>query len=130
MLARSHGTIISTTFLSGAEHVPFTTSSSVTQSAIIRFHHGLNDEVLPKGIYSYVVHPGLIASHLHDPEAKVDSSHFALEPRMQSEMTSHIEEAMQDRWCGAGRCHLILFPLAFLVSLSRLSLEDPSGIPF
>jgi short-subunit dehydrogenase len=102
MLARSHSTIISTTFLSSAKHIPFTTSSLVTQSAIIHFHHGLNDEVLPKGIYSYIVHPGLIASHLHDPEAKVDSSHFALEPRMQSEITSRIEEAMQDRWCGAG----------------------------
>jgi NAD(P)-dependent dehydrogenase (short-subunit alcohol dehydrogenase family) len=102
MLARSSGTIISTTFRSGAKHIPFTTSSSVTHSAIIRFHHGLNDEILPKGIYSYVVHPGIIASHLHDPEAKVDSSHFALEPRIQSEMTSRIEEAMQDGWCGAG----------------------------
>jgi NAD(P)-dependent dehydrogenase (short-subunit alcohol dehydrogenase family) len=102
MLARSSGTIISTTFRSGAKHVPFTTSDSVTQSAIIRFHHGLNDEVLPKGIYSYVVHPGIIASHLHDPDAKVDSNHFALEPRIQSEMTSQIESAMEDGWCGAG----------------------------
>lgn len=102
MLARSSGTIISTTFRSGVAHVPFTTSSSVAQSALIRFHHGLNDEVLPKGIYSYVVHPGIIASHLHDPDAKVDNTHFALEPRIQSEMTSQIETTMQDGWCGAG----------------------------
>jgi NAD(P)-dependent dehydrogenase (short-subunit alcohol dehydrogenase family) len=102
MLSRSYGTIISTTFRSGVKHIPFTTSSAVTQSAIIRFHHGLNHEVLPKGIYSYVVHPGIIASHLHDPEAKFDSAHFSLEPRLQSEITSQIEEAMRDGWCGAG----------------------------
>jgi len=102
MLARSSGTIISTTFRTGVKHVPFMTSDSVTQSAIIRFHHGLNEEVLPKGIYSYVVHPGMIASHLHDPDGKVDSSHFALEPRLESEMTSQIEGAMRDGWCGAG----------------------------
>jgi NADP-dependent 3-hydroxy acid dehydrogenase YdfG len=101
MIARSHGTIISITFRSGIKHVPFTTSDSTTQSAIIRFHHGLDDEVRPKGIYSYVVHPG-IASHLHDPDMKIDNRHFALEPRMQAEMTSQLAGAMEDGWCGAG----------------------------
>jgi hypothetical protein len=64
---------------------------------MIRFYYGLDEEGRPKGIYSYVVHPGIIASHLHHPEMHVDSRHFALEPGIQAENTSQLADAIEDR---------------------------------
>jgi NAD(P)-dependent dehydrogenase (short-subunit alcohol dehydrogenase family) len=101
MIARGTGTIISTTFKSGITSVPFTTADSTSQCAIIRFHHGLDDEVRPKGVYSYVVHPGLVASHMHDPQVKIDNRHFTLEPRLQSEMLEPVRTIEPNDWCSA-----------------------------
>jgi NAD(P)-dependent dehydrogenase (short-subunit alcohol dehydrogenase family) len=102
MIARGNGTIISTAFRSGVFHVPFTTSDSTIHSGIIRFHHGLDDEVRPKGICSYVVHPGLVASHLDDPELPDNRTHYILEPRIIEQKMNAVESIVEDRWCGAG----------------------------
>ena len=102
MISRGSGTIISTTFRTGVTHIAFSTPFSVAHSAMIRFHHNLDDEVRAKGIYSYVVHPGTVASHLHDPDMQLDPRHFALEPRMRIEKTSKLGRLVEERWCAAG----------------------------
>jgi NAD(P)-dependent dehydrogenase (short-subunit alcohol dehydrogenase family) len=103
MIARGGGTIITTVFRTGATHIPFTTSASTAHSAMIRFHHGLDEEARHKGIYSYVVHPGLVASYLDDPgTSRHHASLFALEPRIQEEKTGFVADISADQWCSNG----------------------------
>lgn len=103
MIARGNGTIITTIFRTGAIQMPFTTSGSTAHSGMIRFHHGLDEEIRPKGIHSYVVHPGLVASYLDDPELSPQYDKlFALEPRIKEEKISLVKETVEEQWCGNG----------------------------
>jgi NAD(P)-dependent dehydrogenase (short-subunit alcohol dehydrogenase family) len=103
MVLRGKGTIITTVFRTGAIQLPFCSSSSTAHSALLRFHHGLDEEIRPKGIYSYAVHPGLIASYLDDPEVELhDPKHYFLEPRLLALKKSFFEEDPPQLWCSSG----------------------------
>jgi len=105
MIARGSGTLITTTLSSGALTLPFQTAESTSRAAMIRFHHGLDRELRPKGIYSYVVNPGPIASYYGSHQlAQTKTSHFAQEPRLQKEITEQLAEVIDERggWCSAG----------------------------
>lgn len=104
MIARGRGTIITTTLGTGITTVPFQTADSATRAAMIRFHHGLDYEVRPKGIFSYIVNPGIIASLQTEVRNSNKSSHFAAEPRMQAEMTNHLAGIVEGEggWSAAG----------------------------
>lgn len=96
MLARGSGTIITTTLSSGFLNMPFQTADSSTRAAMIRFMQGLDHEVQPRGIYSYVVHPGRIASHMDDSEIENRAAHFAAEPRIQAETTQILASVIEE----------------------------------
>jgi short-subunit dehydrogenase len=104
MLARGSGIVITTTQSNGVLSVPFMTADSTARSAMIRFHHGLDHEVRPKGVYTYVVFPGTVASYMHDPDAVQNVDHFTAEPRLESEMTSVVAGVVMEAggWCGVG----------------------------
>ena len=104
MLARGSGIVITTTQSNGVLSVPFMTTDSTARSAMIRFHHGLDHEVRPKGVYSYVVFPGTVASHMHDADNVQNVDHFAAEPRLEREVTSVVAQAVMEAggWCSTG----------------------------
>jgi NAD(P)-dependent dehydrogenase (short-subunit alcohol dehydrogenase family) len=101
MIARHRGTIISTTFVVAAQDFPFISSSSVAKAGLLKFHQQLDLEVREKGITSFAVHPGLIPSHLHDPDNPftMDPDHFAKEPRLQALIAKTVGEVI---WAAAG----------------------------
>ncbi|KAN0089118.1 hypothetical protein V8E51_019378 [Hyaloscypha variabilis] len=104
MLARRSGTIITATQSNGVLSIPFMSADSTARSAMIRFHHGLDHEVRPQGVYSYAVFPGVIASYMHDPDREPNVDHFEAEPRLEREVTSVLAERVLEvgGWCGAG----------------------------
>jgi len=90
MISRGQGTIISSTGMSVVQ-VPFTSANATANGGLINFHQMLDYEVRPKGVYSYVVHPGIVASYIHDPDGQgINPEHFAKEPRMRAELTERI----------------------------------------
>lgn len=101
MIARHTGTIITTTSVAAILHIPFTSVMGVSKAAILKFHHQLDIEVRPKGIYSYAVHPGMVPSHVHDPDDEVEMrpEDFAAEPRMRTEV---MDEVKHVQWDAAG----------------------------
>ena len=52
----------------------------------------------PKGIHSFAVNPGLIPSHLHDPEDPVvmRPEDFEMEPRMRTEFVESLPNVQFD----------------------------------
>lgn len=105
MVSRGEGTIISTTGTSAIIHVPFTMQDSTARAALLRFHTGLHHEVGPKGIKSFVVNPGMIASYLDDPDKggpTTDPAHFAKEPRLREEITSQVARETERGWASTG----------------------------
>lgn len=65
---------------------------------MLKFHHQLDLEVRPKGIHSFAVNPGLIPSHLHDPEDPVvmRPEDFEMEPRMRTEFVESLPNVQFD----------------------------------
>jgi NAD(P)-dependent dehydrogenase (short-subunit alcohol dehydrogenase family) len=88
MTARQTGIIISTTAAAATLHIPFSSVQGVSKAALLKFHHQLDVEIRPKGIFSYAVHPGLIPAHLHDPDdaTKLRPEDYVSEPRMKTEV--------------------------------------------
>jgi NAD(P)-dependent dehydrogenase (short-subunit alcohol dehydrogenase family) len=101
MIARHTGTIITITSIAGVLNLPFMSSEGVSKAAILKFHQHLHLETQPKGITSFAVNPGLIPSHLHDPEDTINlrPEDFVKEPRMKSEIT---DRASEIEWDAAG----------------------------
>ena len=101
MIARHTGTIISTTSVTGVVNVPFMSVQGVSKSALLKFHQQLDLEVREKGVTIFAVHPGLIPSHLHDPDDGVvmNPADFEKEPRMRTELTDRVGEM---DWAAAG----------------------------
>ncbi|RDW70177.1 hypothetical protein BP5796_08574 [Coleophoma crateriformis] len=101
MIARSTGIIISTTVVVKPVNIPFMSASGVAKAALIKFHHQMHLENRAKGILSFAVHPGLVPSHMHDPDSPVRLSpeDFLAEPRMRTEVTERVGEL---EWAAAG----------------------------
>lgn len=101
MIARGSGAIISTTSLTAIINIPFLSAQSVSQAAILKFHHQLDLEVRPKGISSFAVNPGLIPSYLHDPDDQtvLSPEDFTSEPRIRTEVMHALPEV---QWDAAG----------------------------
>lgn len=95
MIERGKGTIISTTFVSAVVNIPFTTAYSSAKAALIKFHEGLHHEVAQKGILSFVVHPGYVASHMADNDTRVSPDQVMAEPRLRSEVLERIADGVQ-----------------------------------
>ncbi|KAH8821730.1 hypothetical protein F5884DRAFT_100790 [Xylogone sp. PMI_703] len=129
MIARHSGIIISAVSVAPALNIPFTSAASVARTALLKFHHLLDNELRPKGILSYAVHPGLIPSFMHEPLSQNTPSFsarseaagfnldegtpdlkkyqqvpprpadFAFEPRMKEELTAKMADV---EWSSAG----------------------------
>jgi NAD(P)-dependent dehydrogenase (short-subunit alcohol dehydrogenase family) len=76
-------------------------AEGVTKAAILKFHEHLHAETHPKGVTSFAVNPGLIPSHLHDPDDNrvIRPEDFASEPRMRTDLVSR---ACEIEWDAAG----------------------------
>ena len=76
-------------------------AEGVSKAAILKFHQHLHLETQPKGVTSFAVNPGLIPSHLHDPNDNIvmRPEDFASEPRMKAEITDRVREV---EWDAAG----------------------------
>jgi NAD(P)-dependent dehydrogenase (short-subunit alcohol dehydrogenase family) len=94
--ARGFGIVITTTQSNGVLSVPFMTADPTVRSAMISFHHGLDHEVRPKGVYSYVVFPGTVASYMHDADNVQNVDHFAAEPRLEREVISVVAQVVME----------------------------------
>lgn len=100
MVARRQGTIISTTFSAAVVQVPLLTAYSTAKAALVKFHHGLDMEARPKGVYSYVVHPGLVASQMHDPQGSTPSDTTIATNRAVWDQMTEFLRTME--WSGTG----------------------------
>lgn len=100
MIKRGKGTVISTTFVSAIVNVPFNTAYSSAKAALIKFHEGLDHEINSKGVCSYVVHPGHVASHMNDTDTRFSPEQVEEEPRLREEVLGQIGEGIQ--WQAAG----------------------------
>lgn len=76
-------------------------AEGVSKAAILKFHQHLHVETQPKGVTSFAVNPGLIPSHLHDPDDNIvmRPEDFASEPRMKTDIT---DRAREIEWDAAG----------------------------
>lgn len=76
-------------------------SEGVSKAAILKFHQHLHLETHSKGVTSFAVNPGLVPSHLHDPDDNIimRPEDFASEPRMRTDITDRAGEV---EWDAAG----------------------------
>ncbi|KAI9719933.1 MAG: hypothetical protein M1828_005971 [Chrysothrix sp. TS-e1954] len=86
MLARRSGTIISVTSTSGSMHIPFTTAYSTSKAALIKFTQDLDVEVRDRGICSYTLHPGSVATDIGAREGAIDLEKVQKHEKMMSSL--------------------------------------------
>jgi len=98
MIARHTGTIITLASVAAVLNVPFLSAEGTSKAAILKFHQHLHRETQPKGVTSFAVNPGLIPSHLHDPDDTIvmRPEDFEKEPRMRTELTDRASEVTWD----------------------------------
>lgn len=101
MIERRQGTIISTTLMSAVVQAPYLSAQGAATAALLKFHHHLHGEMSAKGIASYPVHPGLVPSHLHDPQSSFlgQPEYVGQEPGYRDKM---MVMAKDMEWCSAG----------------------------
>lgn len=98
MIARHTGTILTIAAVSAVLNIPFLSAEGTSKAAILKFHQHLHLETQPKGVTSFAVNPGLIPSHLHDPDDTImmRPEDFEKEPRMRTELTDRASEVTWD----------------------------------
>jgi len=101
MIERGQGTIISTTMLGAVIQAPYLSAHGTAAAALLKFHHHLHSETSSKGIVSFPVHPGLVPSHLHDPNMPFHGQpeYIGQEPEFRSKF---VKIAGDMEWSSAG----------------------------